>query len=174
MCSTSKDIIKVLLMIAAIILMIFLSSCTTQRKCNRLYPPQVRVDSTHSIVVVTKYRDTTIYIQIAPDTIFKTDTVLINDNGIIYSDTIKSSLETSYASAWIYNSKIHLEHITKDTIISRIIEDAIRDSEKKETSIVTKVVTHEVLFIPWWAKAIMCLAIPSVLWLIVQGVKLFI
>lgn len=156
------------------LILLFFSSCITKEKCQRKYSPQIKTDSVYIVKEVVKYRDTTIYIKIKADTVFLSDTVILSDNGLIISDTVKSSLEYSYANSWVHNSKIHLQHIQKDSLIAKIIENAIKENskveyiEKKETKIET------VAKFTWWSKLLMFLSIPTILYILIKFVRVFI
>ena len=70
---------KTLLIIAGIALI--LSGCTTERKCNRKFPPQTMGITKDSIIRTTQtvYRDTTIFVYIKGETKYSTDTVWLKN-----------------------------------------------------------------------------------------------
>jgi hypothetical protein len=162
-----KDILKLaVIFIIIVALANIFTSCTTQSKCQRKFPPQIRIDSVHTIKEVIKYRDTTIYIKLAADTVFKTDTVIINKDGQAISNKLESDLEYSYAATWISNNRLQLQHRIKDTIIQRVINDAVRDRSKVETITKTETTTHEVNILKWWQIALMWCSVPTLLFLL--------
>lgn len=156
-----------------ILIFVLLSGCVSRRACDRKYPPIQKIDSIYVYKEKLVYRDTTIFIELPGDTILKTDTVYITKEGV-QSDTISSNLQYSYAAAWVLNSRLQLEHRQKDTIISRIIENAIKEKSTVETIIKTETKIEEVKFIPWWAKVLMWLSLPTIVFVFVKLIKLFI
>lgn len=156
-----------------ILIILLLSSCVTRRACERKFPPQIKKDSIFIKTTEVVYRDTIVYIQMPADTMYINDTVWVTQEGV-QSDTIKSDLLYSFASAWVLNSKINLFHRTKDTIIKRVIENAIKEAETTEQTIVKEVQIKEVRLIPWWAKVLMFLSIPTILYILFRIFKLLI
>lgn len=110
-------------LLALTLLALLLSSCTTQKRCARLYPP--RTDSTVIVREITQTRDTTIYVYIKPDTVTQTDTVTIV-NGLPESRPIWANVEFARAMAQVKGGQLLLQLFQKDTAILRVIEDAIK------------------------------------------------
>lgn len=130
-----------------------LSGCVTRRACLRKFPAQETTDSVVIVKTVEKLRDTIIYLPIPADTVFIYDTVLIDqETGQANSDTINSRLDYSQAFAWVYNSRIYLEHQQNDTLIKQIIKNAIRERIQDRETNVNKTKVERVPFLPWWAK----------------------
>lgn len=158
----------------SIFLLVFMSACTTKKKCMRLYPP---IESRDSIVIIktnTITKDTTIFIYMPADTVYLSDTIYLDENGQMASDTMKSALKWSYAAAWVANNRLYLEHQTKDTIIEQLIENAIRESKTDTITRVDKKATTRVPFIPWWAKGLMWLSLPTILYILFRIFKLLV
>ena len=160
--------------LAIILAAILLSSCTTLNKCNRKFPPQIRTDSIYITKTVVKLKDTTIYIHLKGDTVFKTDTVTVNKNGVIVSNKLESDLKLSYASAWIENNKLQLLHYAKDTVINQIIENAIRESSKVTEITKTETIIKEVNILKGWQKVLMWFGGALILGIVIKIASIFI
>lgn len=132
-------------LILIFISLLLLSSCVTERRCARMYPPQERVDSVYLQTVV--YRDTTIFVHLPGDTIRDTIHVEVV-NGLIQSQ--RSQLETQLALSWaqVVDGMLLHELQQKDTTIARIIEQAIREASTE--TVVTKEVVHKVYELTNW------------------------
>lgn len=91
------------------------------------------------------YRDTTVFVPIAADTIFKTIEVakLIND-------TICQENEYSIACAWIRGELLTLDLQQKEQIIPFDLANSIRETKENKVEIRTKYVEkiREIKFIP--------------------------
>ena len=153
---------KTLLIIAGIALI--LSGCTTERKCNRKFPPQTMGITKDSIIRTTQtvYRDTTIFVYIKGETKYSTDTVWLK-NGIAYSN--KDHLITSFAEswAWVENGRLYHKLIQKDTLIGQEVKDAVRLTWERAEKFYSKseVQVKTVRYIPkwvWWVLGFSILA----------------
>lgn len=139
-----------------IILILLISGCVTQRKCDRKYPAQSSVTVKDSIIRTTNtvYRDTTVYVYIKGETKYSTDTVYIK-NGLAYSK--KNHLMTSFADswAWVENGRLYHELIQKDTLIGQKVKDAVRLTWERAERFYTKkeVQVKDVRVVPWWIWA---------------------
>src|SRR6056297_3108980 len=141
-----------------IISLLLLSSCITQKRCNKKFPPR----EFSSTAIKTTYRPITLTLRIPP--------VMIAGEGnqiTIVNDTVievdPSYLETDYAfsRAWITNNKLmhtlNQKRIEKDTIIQ------IKEVEKVVTNEIVKEVRNPV---NWWlvgAVIVLCLGLFFVL-----------
>ena len=109
-----------------------LSSCTTQRKCLRKYPPQTSTvivyrDSIHTEV---KYRDTTIFVKIPGQTITDTIFVPVNSPGPSYvPDTARAENTYSIAKAWLDWPQIRLNLFQKPQTIEILLKNAIKERD---------------------------------------------
>ena len=109
-----------------------LSSCTTQRKCLRKYPPQTSTvivyrDSIHTEI---KYRDTTIFVKIPGQTITDTVFVPVNSPGPSYvPDTARAENTYSIAKAWLDWPKIRLNLFQKPQTIEILLKNAIKERD---------------------------------------------
>lgn len=117
-----------------IIFVILLSGCVTKRACDRRFPP-VEKDSVREIIkTVTTYRDTTIFIAIKGDTVYKES---IARPGEI--NRLKSPLASS--EAWISNGKLIHRLTQKDTIIPSTLENAVKTTT---TASVRERIVHQI------------------------------
>lgn len=128
-----------------IVLAILLSGCVTQRRCHNKFPPQTHTDTVTITEIV--YRDTIVYVTIKPDTVFFTDTVLVN-KGLVNFNPQRLDTEFAWSVVWINNSRINHTLYQKESVIEKTIQDAIKESST--TTEVTVVKTVEVNVLTWW------------------------
>ena len=118
--------------ICLILSSLILSSCVTQRRCNRKFPPQTSTvivyrDSIHTEV---KYRDTTIFVKIPGQTITDTVFVPVNSPGPSYvPDTARAENTYSIAKAWLDWPKIRLNLFQKPQTIEILLKNAIKERD---------------------------------------------
>lgn len=62
-----------------LLLATFATSCVTQKKCNRKFPPEITITDSTYIATKIEYRDTTIYTP--ADTVILTDTIECDELG---------------------------------------------------------------------------------------------
>jgi len=124
-----------------------MSSCISRKYCDRKFP-DTRFDSSNkSIEIITKYRDTTIYINIKGDT-FRNDLITHLDTAGLSMSRV-SELQTSLAisKAWVTKGILHHELVQNDTLLSQTIKNAITNSAITSTSerIVNKAIITNIL-----------------------------
>jgi hypothetical protein len=126
----------------------------TKNQWQRKYPmPEPTINTVVKETVV--YRDTTIYVQIPADTVFKTDTVSVDlKTGLINYPLQRLDVEYAYSTVSIINSRLQHHLFQKDTRIEQTIKDALKDAQT-----VTEVKIKEpypVYFEPsWWQQTLM-------------------
>lgn len=103
------------------------------------------------------YRDTTIYKFIPGDTVFKTTVVYVDKNtGLVNSKKLYAFTSLAEASAWVYNSKLFLNLVQKDTTIELRLDSVIKEAtywkEKYHNS--SSVITKETFKTPWYMKVL--------------------
>jgi len=146
-----RTLIKLAILLAIIMV---ITGCVTENKCNRKFPPQTIVIRKDSIIRTTNtvYRDTLVYIYIKGETKYSTDTVWV-ENGIAYSK--KDHLVTSFADswAWVENGRLYHELIQKDTLIGQEVKDAVRLTWERAERYYNKseVQVKTERYIPKWA-----------------------
>jgi hypothetical protein len=155
--------------IIIIVLIISLGACTTKRKCNRLFPPETKVEVITTTKVVT--RDTTIYVTLPKEVISNTDTVYVDLAGFVNSRV--SRLETSLAvsTAQIINNRLHHNLIQRDTTIETRLKDALREIETLKETTTKEVRIEEVNVLRWWQKMLMYTGILSLVLVLVYFVS---
>lgn len=128
---------KKLLIIA---LAISLTSCITEKKCQKKYPP--RVDSTIIYKDVIKWRDTVIYKELPP---------LVIERYIDIKDTLSLEGEYSNATSWVVGDKLHGSLKEGEQPVK--IEYKIKEVEVIKTKVVREI--EQVKFVPkftqWFA-----------------------
>ena len=115
------------------LLLIVAYSCTTQKRCNRLYPPVESSQVRDSIVAetITVYKDTTIYVPMDPDTVTLIAYQYYSDPQnpeLITIDTLFAENEYSHAWAWVNQSQLGLSLARKDTAVEFHLDDAVRET----------------------------------------------
>lgn len=126
-----------------ILLVIVASSCATQKRCARKFPPQIKTE----IKTVTEivYKDTTIYVHIPGDTVTKEVIVYVTEDG---SNSELSELHTEFAwsTAQVVNGILRHELFQKETEIERVIKNAVR--EQSTHTVEDRVEIHREKYIP--------------------------
>lgn len=109
------------------------SGCVTRKACDRKFPDKEKDSVSLVSTTVTVIRDTTIYIQIPGDTVFKS---------VNASDNELSKLNTSLASseAWIRDGKLNHRLEQKDTIVASTIKGALKTTREVESK--KEVINH--------------------------------
>lgn len=131
--------------LTAILILLSLSGCVTERICSRRFPPIIQTKDSivfKEIVKEVIIRDT-FFIQ--ADTVYSFDTVEIID-GLLQSQRIWAYVD--YAKAWaqVSNSRLRLELIQNDSAVARLIRDSVRVEVKEVYRTETKI--HRVKYTP--------------------------
>ncbi len=137
-------ILKRILLFTALL---FLTSCITEKKCWKKYPPNVVVKDS----IVYKVKEVTFYdtLVIYADTVTSTDTVYLDKlTGLITSNKLYSETEYANATAQVINSKLFLELVQKDTAIERLLKENIQYKEVYKT----KTVELKVWEVHWYDR----------------------
>ena len=105
--------------ILLIVGMLLLSSCVTQKACDRKFPPQVTTIVKDSVVtrdsIVEKLVEVPVYIK--GDTIIKSDTVWRDKTtGLANSKPVYAETDFAKATAQVKDGKINLTLIQKDSL----------------------------------------------------------
>jgi hypothetical protein len=110
-----------------IVILVFLSSCVTQRKCLEKFPPTrdtIRIVQVHDSIV---YRDTTIVLTIPGET--RVDSVPIPcppPQASFIPDTAKAETPLANAKAWWNYPNIQLKLEQKDTTV--LLKAALKEA----------------------------------------------
>ena len=126
-------------------LILLTTSCTTQRRCNRLFPPE-RWQSTE---IETIRREHVITLRIPEVRIEGGKPVYIDTTGAINSEVSRLETEHAISEAWVKDSQLHHWLNQKGSVKSDTvwITDTITTHEKGEI--------REVNRLRWWQKILM-------------------
>lgn len=120
-------------------LVLALTSCVTERRCNRKYPPQQK--QIDSVYIESVRHDTTVNIQYLPDT----------------TQAAQPSYKPSFLSnkycttaAWVKSDTLYHNLITKQQSIPVTFRDVIRKNTRVQFH--TAWLTKEVRFVPMLVK----------------------
>ena len=157
-----------------LVTILLLASCTTQNKCMRKYPPEVKTITKDSIVTnITYIRDTlfvTLYDTIRFDAIH--DTIYINLDTWT-SKVSKLENEFSISKAWV--DKILYHELTQKEQIRDIsgeteVEVANTDTKSYHSESETKII--KVKYYPTWIIILACIGggfiIMLITWLVIK------
>lgn len=148
-----------------IFILISLTGCTTERRCARKYPPEVKEVAKVITNTIIKTRDTIIYKEIQGEMKYFYDTVIVTKDGVV--NTRQSVLETTLAisKAQVVNNRLQHELKQKDTMIELRLKDALKEIETLEQRLNEKVTTVTVpARISWFDKMLIALG-----WLVLGG-----
>lgn len=126
----------------AIVIALFLltlSSCISEKKCQRRYPPIIR-DSIE-VKETIEYRD-----RVVLDTI-EGDTILWSEAWVEF-DTMVIENQYSIAKLRRINDKLSVELIQKDTILQRTLKQA--EVLKNSSRVEVKTIIQKEKYIPWF------------------------
>jgi len=131
------------------ILVVILNSCYTKKQCNRFCDNKTEIIIKDSII--TKIKDTVIFIKINPDTLFNTDTIIIINNKVI--NTPKSILQNNFSisEAWIINNTLKHNLINKDTTLLFKLDNALKETEYYK-NVVVKASQEEIYVLKYKIK----------------------
>lgn len=113
-----------------IIVLTLTTSCVTQKRCARRFPASPETIIKDSIVYKERitYRDTTIFVKLPADTIFKKDTITIV-NGYVHVLPVYAESKMASAKAWIRLNKLNLMLADKDTTLEIKLTDALKTAQ---------------------------------------------
>jgi len=111
-----------------LILIVTASSCVTQKRCSIKYPVKPELIIKDSIREIVTYRDTTIFVHIKGETVFKSDTIYIKE-GVILNKSISAESKLATARAWIGQNRINLLLTDKDTTLTVQLSNAIKEAK---------------------------------------------
>ena len=78
--------------------LVMTTSCTTERRCQRLYPPTENIERIYIEKEVVRVRDTTIYVELPP---------VIIERYVDVRDTLWIKGGYSRAASWVVGGKLH-------------------------------------------------------------------
>ena len=114
-----------------ILLMVLASSCATQQRCFRKFPPEVSIDTIFKEIIKDTiiYKDTTIYISLPGETVI--DSIFISQ-GIVTTPVKVLETDLARAEAYYRTPKVYLKLIQKDTTLRIRLDSALRTSKHFE------------------------------------------
>lgn len=113
-----------------ILVALLLSSCVTQRKCDRRFPPETYTQIKDSLVikdsVIYSYAEIPVYIK--GDTVTKHDTVFKDKKtGLINSKPVYAETDFAKVTAQVVNSQLKLELVQKDSTFNVITDSLMKE-----------------------------------------------
>ncbi|HLN52749.1 MAG TPA: hypothetical protein VK212_03505 [Lentimicrobium sp.] len=102
-----------------ILICLSLSSCVTRRACDRKFPSTEKDSVREVINTVSTYRDTTIFIKIQGDTVYR-------ENILREGNVSKLNTSLAISEAWVSNGKLKHRLTQKDTIIPKTLKSALK------------------------------------------------
>lgn len=140
----SKPEEKLKQLFLVVLLSILASSCITRKACERRFP-LTGYDSISVVTnTVTTYRDTTIYIHLPGDTVYRSIGV---DEGVS-----ELKLPMARSLAWVKDGRLEHRLERRDTVIQKGLPDAIKNITNltQKERIVYR--TKEINFLTFWDK----------------------
>ena len=143
------------LLLTALPLLLILSSCATQKRCERKFPPVERIDSIYIETIKEVYRDTTIYVDLPP---------VIIEKYVPITDTLTLPGSHSEARCWVIDDMItgRLEEGKKPVEI----QYKIKEVEVVKEVLVEKETIRKEKYLPLWSKILSGLGAVLVFYLI--------
>ena len=163
-----------------LIISIGFTSCITEQKCDRRYPPKIIVKDSIVYNYNTLYKDTTITLYLPGDTVYQDSIVyVIKDKltGLINSDSVIVSTEFATAIAWVEGSILKQVLIQHDIIVNQRIDSAVRVTTERIEKYHSEVILEPVYLVHWYDKIARWLAIIVILvalgWGIIKRTKIY-
>lgn len=146
------------LLIVATLLLI-LSGCVTQKRCNKKYPPNesTRIDSIYIEREIVKWKDTIIYQQLPP---------IVVERYVSIKDTLKLIGAYSKAFAWVNGTSLQGE--LKEGLKPIKIEYKIKEVEVEKKVFVDKEKVVNVRYIPIWAKYFIIIGVIACIYVLIR------
>lgn len=151
------------------------SSCATQRRCSRKFPPSsdtIKIVQVRDSIIL---RDTTVYIKIPGES--AADSIVIPCPEIInyIADTAVAETSLAKAKAWWQYPRVRLELTQKDSTIEHRLKNALKEAHhwRLEYEKITKV-PDPVKYVPKIYKYSMMFAVVVILTVILRIASKFI
>ena len=148
-----------------ILMMLALTSCVTQKKCNSKFPPSkdtIIIETVRDSIV---YKDTTIYIKLPGERVVDSFPIPCPPPPPDYIPRrVFAETSLAKASAWWSYPVIKLELIQKDTTIEKRLDNAVKEAYEWRTKYEKITITPQpVKYIPGIYKAALWLWIGVIL-----------
>lgn len=151
------------------------SSCATQRRCSRKFPPHadtIKIVHVRDSIIL---RDTTVYIKVPGEA--DADSIVIPCPEIInyIADTARAETSLAKAKAWWQYPRVRIELTQKDTTIEIRLKNALKEAHhwRSEYEKITKV-PDPVKYIPKMYKYAMVFSLVIIFTVILRIVSKFI
>jgi len=133
------------------------TSCMTEQKCARKYPPKVIVKDCTVYVTNTVYKDSIINHYVAGDTVYTVKDSLVNvyinaETGLINSDTSSLNSQFVTAYAWVSNSNLEQMIIQHDSVYQFKLDSAIRVTTEELEKYHSETTIAKVFVTRWYDK----------------------
>lgn len=157
---------------------ILFSSCVTQKKCLEKYPnPPPSIEKV--VETVTVFKDTIIYVYLAADTVYMTDTVIVDKEGRVNYPLARLDTEYAWSTLEIKNSMVFHYLYQKESKIAQTIENAIKESTTSEVTVIKEPYPVPTP-ISWWNQtlikggyAFLLLCLAGIIWFLIKFKKPF-
>lgn len=146
----------------ALTVVLFATSCVNQKRCSRKFPPQTVTIYHDSIRQTIVYRDTTIFIEFPADTVYNSDTILIEKKQVL-NTRITAESKMATAMAWISQNKLNLMLADKDTTIEVRLIKALKEAVYWQSKYHSDKQTVNVPFVPKFWKVTGWIGIISII-----------
>ena len=141
--------LKMKVKIILLVLLVFASSCVTQRRCLQKFPPTTNTTTIVRDSIIEILRDTTIYFDIVGETIIDSVFILCPEVPNYVPDTARAETSLAIAKAYWSFPNIELELTQKDTTIERRLENALREIRRlSNTTTTVTIIPEPVKYIP--------------------------
>ena len=163
---------KIIKWILILILGFFFASCVTLKRCNKKFPPEVIVKDSIVYKTNTVYKDTTIFIQLPPDTVFSVKDSLVEvyidkETGLINSDTSVLANDFATAYAWVIDSKLKQMLVQNDSLMEFKLDSAVRVTNDYWEKYHSEVILKPVYAVHWYDRVARVIASIFILALLV-------
>lgn len=152
--------------ILIILSVLIFSSCVTEKRCSRKFPPKTETIYRDSIVEreITVFVDTIIYVELPAKEII--NTVYVPTPILFKSDTVFAVGDYSSAKAWVSNQRLRLK-LNEGAKIKVDLERAIRETTfwKEKYRNKKQTITVEVNVLKYWQKALMFIGVIAIIFL---------
>jgi hypothetical protein len=104
-----------------------LSGCYTQKQCKKFCDSNTTTNIIIKDSIIEKYKDTTVYVKLLPDTVYNVDTIKIVKNKVINLPKSKLENKFCFSYAYVLNNRLYHNLITKDTTLEFRLDNAVKE-----------------------------------------------
>jgi len=126
---------------------LFIAMAALFSSCSRKLAPVLSESIREVTKTVTIFRDTTIYIHVPGDTVFKAVPVQKDLRGILFSKVNVLSTSLAKSKAWVEDGILKHELIQNDSSVAVLIKNAIKESATvtDKEQVVYKTITENII-----------------------------